>query len=103
MNNGSIHHLDKMSLKDLTVLIPKSDYLYQAPELRNFSGNKEVLQAGPPVMAMLIQNTNPMSVAPDLNKVNKGFSRNDLFTVVHEQFMTDTANGRYRFTQPQCF
>ena len=32
-----------------------------------------------------------MSVAPDLNKVNKGFSRNDLFTVVHEQFMTDTA------------
>ena len=40
---------------------------------------------------MLIQNTNPMSVAPDLNKVNKGFSRNDLFTVVHEQFMTDTA------------
>ena len=53
-------------------------------------------------MAMLIQNTNPMSVAPDLNKVNKGFSRNDLFTVVHEQFMTDTANGRYRSTS-QCF
>ena len=46
---------------------------------------------GPPVKAMLIQNTNPMVVAPDSNKVREGFMRDDLFVCVHEQFMTDTA------------
>src|SRR5690606_24769761 len=38
-----------------------------------------------------IQNTNPANVAPDQALVRKGFAREDLFTVVHEQFMTDTA------------
>ncbi|HXP95737.1 MAG TPA: molybdopterin-dependent oxidoreductase, partial [Telmatospirillum sp.] len=46
---------------------------------------------GPPVTAMLIQNTNPMLVAPDSAKVRQGMSREDLFVCVHEQFMTDTA------------
>ncbi len=41
--------------------------------------------------ALLIQNTNPVSVAPDQNKVKQGFARDDLFTCVHEQFMTETA------------
>ena len=41
--------------------------------------------------AMLIQNTNPLAVAPHQEKVRRGFSREDLFTCVHEQFMTDTA------------
>jgi anaerobic selenocysteine-containing dehydrogenase len=40
---------------------------------------------------MLIQNTNPVVVAPDSNRVRRGFSREDLFVCVHEQFMTDTA------------
>jgi anaerobic selenocysteine-containing dehydrogenase len=40
---------------------------------------------------MLIQNTNPVTVAPDSNRVRRGFAREDLLTVVHEQFMTETA------------
>ena len=40
---------------------------------------------------MLIQNTNPLVVAPDQEKVRQGFAREDLFVCVHEQFMTDTA------------
>ena len=40
---------------------------------------------------MLIQNTNPLAVAPHQDKVRRGFSRDDLFVCVHEQFMTDTA------------
>ena len=40
---------------------------------------------------MLIQNTNPVTVAPEQNLVRKGFAREDLFMVVHEQFMTETA------------
>ena len=55
------------------------------------TGEAEALKHGGPVKAMLIQNTNPMVVAPHQEKVRRGFSREDLFTVVHEQFMTDTA------------
>ncbi len=54
-------------------------------------GSQADLQNGPLVKALFIQNTNPVSVAPDQNKVKQGFARDDLFTVVHEQFMTETA------------
>ena len=40
---------------------------------------------------MLIQNTNPMTVAPEQTLVRQGFAREDLFMAVHEQFMTETA------------
>jgi anaerobic selenocysteine-containing dehydrogenase len=49
------------------------------------------LQGGPEVKALFIQNTNPVSVAPDQSRVKEGFAREDLFTVVHEQFLTETA------------
>ncbi len=55
------------------------------------TGEREALKDGPPVTAMLIQNTNPLAVAPHQEKVRRGFSREDLFVCVHEQFMTDTA------------
>ena len=57
----------------------------------HLTGDQSELQDGPPVMALLIQNTNPMVVAPNSALVAQGFAREDLFTVVHEQFMTDTA------------
>jgi anaerobic selenocysteine-containing dehydrogenase len=49
------------------------------------------LAGGPPVTALFVQNTNPASVAPDQTKVKQGLAREDLFTCVHEQFMTETA------------
>ena len=39
----------------------------------------------------MIQNTNPVSVAPDQEHVKRGFGREDLFVCVHEQFLTETA------------
>ncbi|MBV1704715.1 MAG: molybdopterin-dependent oxidoreductase, partial [Hyphomicrobiales bacterium] len=54
-------------------------------------GETEALRGGPPVMALLVQNTNPACVAPDQEKVKRGLARDDLFTVVHEHFLTDTA------------
>ncbi len=54
-------------------------------------GDPHDLAGGPPVKAMLIQNTNPASVAPDQTKVKQGLAREDLFVCVHEQFMTETA------------
>ena len=46
----------------------------------------------PPVKALVIYNSNPAAVAPDQNMVRRGLRRNDLFTVVLEQFQTDTAD-----------
>lgn len=55
------------------------------------TGDAAALKQGGPVRALLIQNTNPVNVAPEQDKVRAGFMREDLFTVVHEQFMTETA------------
>lgn len=44
----------------------------------------------PPVKAVFVYNSNPAAVAPNHNDVERGFLRPDLFTVVHEQFFTDT-------------
>jgi len=46
----------------------------------------------PPVKAVLVYNSNPAAVAPNHNDVVRGFKRPDLFTVVHEQFFTDTVD-----------
>ncbi len=46
----------------------------------------------PPVRAIYVYNSNPVAVAPDSRKVIAGFKREDLFTVVHEIFQTDTAD-----------
>jgi anaerobic selenocysteine-containing dehydrogenase len=46
--------------------------------------------APPPVRALYVYNANPAAVCPDQSRVLKGLLREDLFTVVHEQFPTDT-------------
>ncbi len=46
----------------------------------------------PPVKALVVYNSNPAAVAPDQNRVRPGLGREDLFTVVLEQFQTDTAD-----------
>jgi anaerobic selenocysteine-containing dehydrogenase len=55
------------------------------------TGEDDGVRKGPPVTAMLIQNTNPAAVAPDTHRVLRGFRREDLFLCVHEQFLTETA------------
>jgi anaerobic selenocysteine-containing dehydrogenase len=51
-----------------------------------------LLEAKPPIRALYVYNSNPVAVAPDSGRVIRGFSREDLFTVVHEQFLTDTCD-----------
>jgi anaerobic selenocysteine-containing dehydrogenase len=46
----------------------------------------------PPVKAMVVYNSNPAAIAPNQNAVLRGMARADLFTVVLEQFQTDTAD-----------
>ena len=47
---------------------------------------------GPKIEALIVYNSNPVAVAPESPKVVGGFQREDLFTVVLEHFMTDTAD-----------
>ena len=46
----------------------------------------------PPVRALYVYNSNPAAVCPNQSLVLKGLAREDLFTVVHEQVLTDTAH-----------
>jgi anaerobic selenocysteine-containing dehydrogenase len=89
--NADIYGLDKTIIEGLDVWDRSVRVLDQSRIGAILTGDGEALQGGGPVMAMIIQNTNPVSVAPDQNKVKQGFARDDLFTCVHEQFMTETA------------
>ena len=90
-NNADIYHWDKSMIEAGDVRDPKVRMLDQSRIGPILCGDADALAGGPPVTALLIQNTNPMSVAPDQNRVKQGFARDDLFVAVHEQFMTETA------------
>jgi len=54
--------------------------------------NRAFSPLDPPVMALAVYNSNPAAIAPNQNAVLRGLRREDLFTVVLEQFQTDTAD-----------
>jgi anaerobic selenocysteine-containing dehydrogenase len=89
--NGGIFPWNKTLIEGLDLLDPSVRVLDQSRIGPILTGDKEALKGGPEVTAMLIQNTNPMDIAPELGLVHKGFAREDLFVCVHEQFMTETA------------
>jgi anaerobic selenocysteine-containing dehydrogenase len=90
-NNGGIFHLDSSLIEGTDLRDASVRMLDQSRIGAILTGDEDALRGGPPVTAMLIQNTNPVSVAPDQETVKRGFARDDLFVCVHEQFMTDTA------------
>ena len=45
----------------------------------------------PPIMSLYVYHSNPAAVYPDQNSILRGLKREELFTVVHERFLTDTA------------
>ncbi|HWK65068.1 MAG TPA: molybdopterin oxidoreductase family protein [Rhizobiaceae bacterium] len=90
-SNSDIFRLDKSELEGRAFLDRTVRYLDQSKIGRVLTGDGEALYGGPPVTAMLIQNTNPANVAPEQRLVRQGMMREDLFVCVHEQFMTDTA------------
>ncbi len=89
--NGAIFHWNKTLIEGLDARDPAVRMLDQSRIGPVLTGDPRDLAGGPPVTALFIQNTNPMSVAPDLTQVHRGFAREDLFVCVHEQFMTETA------------
>lgn len=90
-SNSGIYKWRKGLIEGHDKIDPKVRQLDQSQIGRILTGDAPALRHGPPVKALFIQNTNPVTVAPEQALVKQGFSRDDLFTVVHEQFMTETA------------
>src|SRR6478672_12586490 len=74
--------------------LERPDLIHGAPRTINMSAIGDALldARDPPVRAIYVYNSNPVAVAPDSSRVVAGFSREDLFCVVHEIFRTDTAD-----------
>jgi anaerobic selenocysteine-containing dehydrogenase len=90
-NNLALWHFNESIIEGHDTIDQKTRWLDQSQIGRILTGDPVALKGRGPVKAMLIQNTNPVTVAPEQNLVRKGFAREDLFMVVHEQFMTETA------------
>jgi anaerobic selenocysteine-containing dehydrogenase len=90
-SNSDIFGLDTSLIQGDGLADPDIRWLDQSKIGRVLTGDQDALGGDTPVTAMLIQNTNPVSVAPEQETVKQGFARQDLFVAVHEQFMTETA------------
>lgn len=72
----------------------------QRPDLRNKATRQinmnmlgsALLELDPPIRSLYVYNSNPALVAPNAAKVRRGLEREDLFTVVHDLFLTETAS-----------
>jgi anaerobic selenocysteine-containing dehydrogenase len=66
----------------------------QSPRIVNMVELGKALNtlSDPPLKALLVYSSNPAAVCPNHNEVVRGLKRSDLFTVVHEQFFTDTTD-----------
>src|SRR6201997_945161 len=90
-NNAAIWKFNESVIEGHDAIDRTTRWLDQSQIGRILTGDTEALKGGTPVKAMLIQNTNPVTVAPEQALVRQGFAREDLFVAVHEQFMTETA------------
>jgi len=90
-SNKGLYALDRTLIQGLDLMDESVRILDQSRIGPVLLGDRRDLGDGPPVTAMIIQNTNPLLVCPDSEKVRRGFARDDLFVCVHEQFMTETA------------
>ena len=89
-SNSAIYPWNKTMIEGKDRIDPKVRVLDMSRIGPVLVGEPDALEGGPPVTAMITQNTNPAVVAPEQNKVIKGLMREDLFLCVHEQLPTDT-------------
>ncbi len=99
---GDWRHPGGGALLSTSKLAPFNDHALARPDLIppgtrtvNMVNLAEALAGelpGPPVDLLFVYNSNPAAVCPDNGKVKRGLMREDLFTVVHDLFQTDTAD-----------
>ncbi|SDE16273.1 molybdopterin-dependent oxidoreductase [Sporomusa acidovorans] len=73
--------------------ITHEEFLEQPTRIINMNKLGQALNevTDPPIKSLYVYISNPAAIAPDQNRVLQGLAREDLFTIVHERFMTDTA------------
>ena len=74
-------------------LVTREDLQPRSTRLVNMNQLGHALNVldAPRVMALFVHTANPAAVTPDQEQVLRGLAREDLFTVVHERYLTDTA------------
>ncbi len=87
----ALYPLDRSLIEGLELVDRSIRALDQSRLGPILTGDPAALLGGPPVTAMLVQNTNPAMVCPETHLVRRGLAREDLFLCVHEQFLTETA------------
>jgi anaerobic selenocysteine-containing dehydrogenase len=90
LSTSAAHKLDKEALERHD-LIPPGTRTINMSRLADALTAPDAGVGGPPVGAMVVYNSNPGAVAPDRSRVRRGLAREDLFLVVLEHFLTDTA------------
>ncbi len=90
-SNDDVYHLDRSLIQGLDALDPRVRSIDMCRAGRALCGEALELAGGPPVTAMIVQSTNPVTILPNSHAVRRGFAREDLFVAVHEHFLTDTA------------
>lgn len=97
---GQWQHTGGGAIKHNSGILEYNTNALQRPDLlkgrtpRSFNMNqlgRVLLETDPPIRSLFIYGTNPAVVAPEANKVRQGLLREDLFTVVHDLFLTETA------------
>lgn len=92
LSTAQAFHFDKNAV-EMPELQDKSSLGREARVINMAELGKALTQVdNPPVKAMVVYNSNPAAIAPNQNLVLKGMRREDLFTVVLEQFQTDSAD-----------
>jgi anaerobic selenocysteine-containing dehydrogenase len=100
MNVGALHRPDLIRNRPRTInmsaigdaLLGQHRAVRYNTESAGHPVEDELTPLSPPIRSIYVYNSNPVAVAPDSRKVVEGFRRDDLFTVVHEIFQTDTAD-----------
>ena len=89
---GTLGDLSTGAAFNMTV-VSRPDFLAAPTRWVNINQLGDALNTleDPPIMGLYVYQSNPAAVYPDQNRILEGLSREDLFTVVHERFMTDTA------------
>ena len=84
--------LDKITLQRPDLLAGRRPRTINMTTIGDDLLRESTPQFGPKIEALIVYNSNPVAIAPESGKVVRGFARDDLFTVVLEQFQTDTAD-----------
>lgn len=96
---GAWLHKGGGAIKSNSGYLAYNEAYLQRPDLRKKNTRiinmnrigEALLSLKPPIKAMYVYNSNPGIVAPQGNKVREGLAREDLFLVVHDMFLTETA------------